>query len=319
MQQRLVQDYGLAQVEHVRPLLREVARPLRPRGFLFSLRGLKALDESQPFWRPYDLWNEALVETVFNQQQAGRSVYLDIEPEVLHEAAEEIWPPIRTSDAELENGFRLTVRRTCVGRHVNPQLGHFKDEDEGFGFEAHADRVAVWHDDRHAEGLSADEPPPSIALLALCSLAAERMRSDDGKAASNYYGRLAEVLELPEDRVLQLGDKYREHALPFWESLNVWLRDLHGQRGLPTAVSYGHRRFVSLPISQALIRAQERDRLSEFFLVLPIQSWSAGGQTRHASDAWPLDSQLGRVGSPRCMGSWARNATPDRRRCLHGT
>lgn len=55
VQQRLVSDYSLSEVEGVRPLLREVARPLRPRGFLFSLRGLRAANESQSLWCPYDL------------------------------------------------------------------------------------------------------------------------------------------------------------------------------------------------------------------------------------------------------------------------
>ncbi|MCY4617831.1 MAG: hypothetical protein OXD50_04665 [Chloroflexi bacterium] len=265
VQQRLVNDYGLGDVLRVRPLLREVAGLLRPRSITFLLRGLRAVDEADHIWRPYDHWNTALSETVFNKEHSGRSVYLDIEPEILRRAAEAIWPPLHDADDVVETGLRRTVRRTCVGRHFNAQPSRSKAGKENIGFDTHAERVVIWHGERHVDNSASDIPPPSIALLAACSLAAERMRTDSDKAATNYYGRLAEVLDLTEERASHLGGKYREHALLLWESLNVWLRDLHGQRGLPTAVSFGHQRFVSLPISQALIRAQERDRLSEFF------------------------------------------------------
>lgn len=268
VQDRLIDDYRVSDVEHVRTLLREVARPIgrdsRPRG----LRGLgRPAPLTVSTWHPYDHWNTALAETVFTREHSGRSVYLDMEPEVIERAAEEIWPPLSDTGVDVERGFRRTVGRTCVTRRtsLNRPIERGQSWDESIDFTTHASRVGAWHTQRQTKPDTTDEPPPCLALLALCSLAAERMRADSDKAASNYYGRLAEALELTEERAAQLGIKYREHALLFWESLNLWLRDQHGQRGLPTAVSFGHQRFVSLPISQALIRAHERERLSEFF------------------------------------------------------
>lgn len=267
VQQRLLDDYGLREVEHARPLLREVARPLRQGSGRLLRRQRAAVHDAQPLWRPYELWNAALAQTVFAPEHAGRSVYLDMEAEVIQRAAEEIWPPIAGAAVNVELAFRRSVSRTCVSRR--PRLGRPLERDqfwdEGIDFNTHVSQVEAWLGKRATETEAVNEPPPCIALLALCSLAAERMRADSDKAASNYYGRLAEVLEIAEERASQLGIKYREHALLLWESLNIWLRDQHGQRGLPTAVSFGHQRFVSLPISQALIRAHERERLSEFF------------------------------------------------------
>ncbi len=294
VQQKLLEDYDLSEVEHVRPLLREVARPLRQSNLPLFRRQGDAVHEFPALWQPYELWNGALAETVFTRDRAGRSVYLDMEPEVIQRAAEAIWPPTADASVDVEHGFRHTVGRTCVTRRpkLNRPFEGGQLWDESIDFSGHADRVDAWHRTRQSETGAVDDPPPCIALLALCSLAAERMRADGEMAANNYYGRLAEVLEVNGDRVNELGIKYRDHALRLWESLNLWLRDLHGQRGLPTAVSFGHHRYVSLPISQALIRAQERDRLSEFFALYQFNP----GQ------------QVARDDMERMLGGWIPNS-----------
>lgn len=311
VQQQLVNDYGLGEVEQAGSLLREVARPLRPRGAMLLRRRRSAVDDSQAVWRPYELWNDSLAETVFTPEHAGRSVYLDMEPEVLQRAAEEIWPSVADAGIDLEQAFRRSVGRTCVTRH--PKLHSLIERDKlwdmSIEFTTHANRARAWRNEHQTETNPMDEPPPCIALLALCSLAAEWMRADSEKAATNYYGRLAEVLNLTEEHTLPLGSKYREHALLLWESLNVWLRDLHGRRGMPTAVSFGHNRYISLPISQALIRAQERDRLSEFFA---LYQFNPGQQVARAD----MEAMLGRwipgSGASGLRDVWARG--PEMRR-----
>ena len=262
--ERLIDDYGLDEVERARPLLRAVAGQSRPRGARLFPVSNRVVRSTSAIWRAYDHWNTALSETVFNQNLADRAVYLDMEPEVIQQVAVSIWPSATLSTDDVEQSFRSTVRRTCVGedRDFNSERSRWRSNR--FDLDEHARRVDQWYRDRQPQ-MDTVEPPPSIALLALFALAAERMKSDGDMAATNYYGRLAEVLYLPDDRKSQLGGKYRDHAMRLWNSLNVWLSAEHGQRGMPTAVSFGHNRYISLPISQALIRAQERDRLSEFF------------------------------------------------------
>ena len=262
--ERLIDDYGLVGIERVSPLLRVVARRSRPHGVtLFGVSKL-VVRRTRDVWRPYEHWNAALSETVFKQSFAGRAVYLDMEPEVLQQAAGYLWPSANSSADDVEQSFRSTVRRTCVGEDRESTSEQAMWRRNRFDLDEHARRLDHWYKDRLSQADSV-EPPPSIALLGLFALAAERMRSDGDMAGTNYYGRLAEVLDVPEGLETQLGSKYRDHALLLWESLNVWLRDQHGRRGMPTAVSFGHHRYISLPISQALIRAQERERLSEFF------------------------------------------------------
>ena len=105
---RLIDDYGLGEIEPVRPLLREVTRRR------FGSLGLRIIENINIFWRPYDLWNAALAEPVFTREHAGRSVYLDMEPEVLQQVASLIWPPIDPEAVDVEASFCQTERWTCL-------------------------------------------------------------------------------------------------------------------------------------------------------------------------------------------------------------
>ena len=71
------------------------------------------------------------------------------------------------------------------------------------------------------------------------------------------------MLAAPEDKD-KIAGGYRSVAERFWKALNVLLTGLDGLRGLPTAYALRHR-FVGLPMSQALIRKGDRDRLVGFF------------------------------------------------------
>ena len=65
------------------------------------------------------------------------------------------------------------------------------------------------------------------------------MASGDGMAESNFYGRVREVLEDPDEkRHFEMG--YRRYAERYWGALNRWLEGVDGLRGLPTAVAVGH-------------------------------------------------------------------------------
>src|SRR4029078_9135383 len=66
-----------------------------------------------------------------------------------------------------------------------------------------------------------------------------------------------------EKRAIQTG--YRDCALDLWNSLNAWLDDWDGTRGRPTARSLDSRRYVSIAISQALVRQHDRLQLRKIF------------------------------------------------------
>ena len=103
--------------------------------------------------------------------------------------------------------------------------------------------------------------PPFLALLYVLSYAAELMEAEGDFAANNYYVRLRSALKV-EDSHLRAGASSTEN---FWKLLSRWLIDNDFELGRPTASSKGNWKYVSYPISQALIRASDRSLLQNIF------------------------------------------------------
>jgi len=190
----------------------------------------------------YDRWNEAIAQEIFAPSAAGRPVYLDIEEDVLAAVAKRA--DVGEGGARaLAAAVRGTLRLLPGDRNV---------------FQGHLARLQGWRAD-------ASRTPPTLALLAVLSLAAEAMRRGDGMSANNYYGRLREILEVTdEDVARKLIHDYRVHAVTLWSSLNDWLEEWDGERGVPTAFAVTFP-YIGLAISQALVRAADRRRLRSFF------------------------------------------------------
>ena len=182
---------------------------------------------------------------------AGQPVYLDLEPDVLARVAKHMGlSPETEPDEQLIEVVKATLS---------------SPEGAAGVFSAHTTRAWLWE----LEGNSS--PPPCIAVLAMLSLVAERMKQSEHFAGSNYYGRLLQTLNMDaalQDRVVR--DFRRETPL-LWNTLNRWLEEGNGRRGLPTAVAFDHRRFIGLPLSQALVRAQDRTKLPNLFAQFGLQ------------------------------------------------
>lgn len=200
-------------------------------------------------WGRCDEWNAAIAEIVFCPEMEGRPVYLDLEDEVLAS----LWE--RTSRAGQSPAEDLAA---AVAATLHLGGDPFRI------FRAVLVRLGRWRQtDRRST-------PPVLALLAVLSLSAEAMAAGEGMAAHNYYGRLFQLLGIEDEggkRRLENG--YRAIAVELWAALNEWLDILEGARGTPTAYSVGPHRYVGLPLSQALVRADDRRRLEGMF-------WSVG-------------------------------------------
>lgn len=204
-------------------------------------------------WPEYLAWNKAIASVVFSEEAGGRPVYLDLEPEVLGRLWNIVAP---TEDSPTDIGQVLldTVAQT---------LG--KTDQHASVFSSHLGRLNAWYSEgRHG-------PPPTLALLAAFSTVAENMERTAGMAASNYYDRLTAALGFEEKKKEKIGRDYRSAATRLWESLNTWLRDNEGRRGLPTAFAFDRRVYVGLPMSQALVRAQDRRRFPQLFVRYGLQ------------------------------------------------
>lgn len=139
------------------------------------------------------------------------------------------------------------------------------------------------------------EPPPWLALLSLCVLAASRMDRDGGRVTQDYYGRLLELLALPaaDGHPPVVGF---ERCRALWFELAEWLReDERGARGLLVLPGHGHR-HVGLPVSQTLFRRRDRVLLSAFFarqranieagwdMLTQLRQWDRQQLTSHARE-----------------------------------
>lgn len=242
-------------------------------------------------WVAYDRWNAALIDVVYTPDAADTAVYLDMEERVLGQAATRLDLDASAAASSLVVAVRSTLE---------------PPETRGGAFRGHLVRLRRW-----SKSVGVD-PPPVVALLGVLCLAAEEMRAGEGFAANNYYDRLMPLLGVEDpgakERVIR---SYRQCSQELWESLNAWLDDLKGERGLPTAYSYTHR-HIGRPLSQALIRATDRDKLRDFFL--------ESGFAPHARVS-PLDMEplltewLGRtppVASHGLRLLWRRPAAKDR-------
>ena len=202
-------------------------------------------------WTRYEQLNCAIVEEVFGEGATGQPVYLDLEPDVLARIAECMGESAATEPDEL---LCEVVRATLPD----------PDDRDGL-FSTHTAQVVLW-------GLEDNsKPPPCIGLLAVFSLVAERMKQTKEFAGSNYYGRLLEALNIDRKFHDRVGRDFRRETPLLWSALNRWLEDSNGRRGLPTAVAFDRRRFIGLPLSQALVRAQDRTKLPILFTQLGLQ------------------------------------------------
>lgn len=226
------------------------------------IRGLNASRPARSaLWAAYELWNRALILEFFGGARAGSPVYLDLEPEVLLRLATEIGAPAGLVPQDPQLAFCHSVTRTFDLRSSGPEMLH-----------QHAMAARLWAEGTSPQpglpGLDLDpDLPPFVAALGLLSLAAEQMHAGDGMAPTNYYGRLCDLLEVQGDAARKkVEHDFRLESNTLWSHLNSWLQRAHGARGFPTAEAFNHLAYVGVPISQALVRAADRDKLPEFFL-----------------------------------------------------
>ena len=203
-------------------------------------------EASQVHRSMYASWNSAVASYFFGGRWSGRPVYLDLEPEVLHELGAMTGEP-GDPDTALINAVIETLEFSTPGTNV---------------FRLHREAYRAW--------ISSEDtgvPPPFLALLAFFSLVAEQMRSDDQFRANNFYGRLAQALRIQDS---SLQDKvhrdYQGIGGLLWDGLNSWLTSNKGRLGLPTAFAFDWRSHVGKPMSQALVSEQDRRRFKEAFI-----------------------------------------------------
>lgn len=210
-------------------------------------------------WDRYLRWNGAVAEVVYSPEAAGTPVYLDLDDDVLAAVCDVAEPGADDPASTLSE----VVKGTLVLRYGASRV-----------LRSHLHRLETW---RRGSML---DPPPTLALLAMLSLVAETMHAGEGMKQHNFYGRLAELLDLNVQELGWLRSAYRRQdngaavSVRLWGSLNDWLETLEGNRGLPTAMALGHE-HVGLPLSQALVRRTDREKFGDLFALNSLPPRSA--------------------------------------------
>jgi len=189
-------------------------------------------------WDAYDAWNQLLFNRYYNAKADGQYVYIDIDDEEVK---------------ELQVTFSLANYTDVIKSTLDPRKGHLLD--------AHIARLDDW------QSKGAKPPPPFIAVLAFFCLVAQYMRTDEKFHSNNYYDRLTETL-LAKDRTKEHREDIRvgfAGVLKLWQQLDTWLRQQGGHFGLSSARPMSGFIYVGYGISQALLRASDRQKLPEFF------------------------------------------------------
>ncbi|MEV7528409.1 hypothetical protein [Agrococcus sediminis] len=207
---------------------------------------------NQSQWTDFLLWNEWITDAFYvGQAPDPAPVYLDFDGE----------PAKRLTKLAGHRSPEETAQALVkVVRDTVPAFGKkvlFKDHERRVRSWARATRAA-----RRSDPSSLVDAPPVLPLLLCFALAAEQMGADGLMAPSNYYGRLSQVLQRD---VEDLRHSYQASAELLWGSLNAWLVEEEGRRGLPSAYSISAHRYVGIAVSQALVREADRSHLPDFF------------------------------------------------------
>lgn len=217
-------------------------------------------------WETYTAWNQAIAEVMFPKLDAPAPVYLDFEDDKIEALA-----------------AAMGLQPGEVERELARAVVDVLDLSEGPAsvLRMICERTRRWN--RQEDWIVA---PPMLAFLSVLSIAAEKMANSDDYASTNFYGRLTSLLGLAADSK-KLEQAYRKQAPYLWGMLKAWLLRCDGHRGLPT-VEASHPRYVGYPITQAMMRAGDRERLIDFFESsgLPPGSTIPPSQLEGLFDAW---------------------------------
>lgn len=184
----------------------------------------------------YEEWNRAIIDYFTAGMPHGAPVFLNVDDETLDQIARQLpW-----TRADKVQDFVDAVR-ACVAQHQRLSLSQLHGQEGG--------------------------QPHGVAFLSAMVLAAARMEDTEEAASHNYFHRLRQVLQLPPTERRPDGrpegmEQYEEVSL--WVEWNRWLRQ---QGFVPTARRGDTQadKYINYPISQALLRRTDRERLRRLF------------------------------------------------------
>ena len=192
----------------------------------------------------YLQYNDLLNEYFFDGKFANKPIYLDLETEVLASIGEKI--------GEDSIYIEKNLPRVVANKF------NLKSKDAYNWFYR---KYYQWK----REGR--ENPPPFTAFLCVLSMSAESMRDGKRYGGNNFYDRYAELLNIsdPRSKLNIKSTEAMQDTVILWRALNRWLKFTDYQYGMPTAKEVGLKTYISWPMSQALVRDQDRKNLNLMF------------------------------------------------------
>jgi hypothetical protein len=188
-------------------------------------------------WDAYDHWNHTLIKFVTAGKRKGDAVFLSIDDDSIRLLTEQ---PSSGDGSPLTDFYQAVRKRVVYDKKVN--LRSLGGRNTSF------------------------KEPKGVAFLAAMVIAASRMAAEEDEeqdvAANDYFSRLRDVLGMEGQGRPKGMESGAEESL--WEDWARWVKE----RGfLPTAHSSGDgpKKFISYPLSQALLRGADKDRLRRLF------------------------------------------------------
>ncbi|MEH1770997.1 MAG: hypothetical protein V7L30_32120 [Nostoc sp.] len=197
---------------------------------------LNALSLSQK----YTLWNRAIAEYFLSNNSNEQEIYLTISPKSLAAAFAKVQVTL-LSPEEAEQDFVDVVSSAYRHRVLSYSAGFsvlHGDDENGF--------------------------PKYIAFLALCVLAAYRMRSDEEVSTGAYYPRLAELLGCKIVRGFPEGFHTDEFE-KLWKLLNKWLKQKKSLLLAMPEANTAKKIYIAFPLTHVPLRQVDIEKLPNFF------------------------------------------------------
>jgi len=211
------------------------------------------MNEFAPFRRedPVGRWSAAVAEVCFPIKNERRPVYLSPSDDELLRISAAAGDPVVSPEEALDGLYRAvatTLYSSLEGTRRSRVFARYRV-------------IGMMYRQLHGPST---EPPPNLALLALLGRAARMMGGHGEFSSLDFYGPLASMLRLSTDKAWLLGNDYRHDADEIWFPLPHWLASCDGMRGTSTVQSFGAKRYISVPLSQAIFTEADAGKIVEF-------------------------------------------------------
>lgn len=192
----------------------------------------------------YGLINHTLNNFLFNGRYSQKSLYLNFDSEISTHLSEVIGIAIEDVSAKV---FELVKTQLVLDRS-NP-------------YSEFVNMNKVWIRNNFSNH------PPTTLFLASLVLVADTMSSGDGRSQNNYYDRLLEALNIYDPDLSTSFKSNFSVTEQLWLDFNNWLNARDGEIGIATAFPiFSKKRFISYPISQALLRKGDCENVQKFLI-----------------------------------------------------